>query len=180
MLRNAVGFAICLTLAACASGPQWYEEGEIQAVEIGNIRNVTQFGERVYFAGQPTEADFKLLADRGVQKVINLRTDEEMQRLGFDEKAAAEAAGLEYVQIPIGQDEPTEAQIQQIMNELEDAENAPVLMHCASANRVGYAWSMFRGTRGGVTPDEAIEEGKKIGLSNKTLEERSRAYIEKH
>jgi protein tyrosine/serine phosphatase len=46
---------------------------------------------------------------------------------------------------------------------VEDADNAPLLIHCGSANRVGDMWALYRALKG--IPDEiALEEARTIGL----------------
>lgn len=176
-VRIFFALALVAGLGGCVSQARWDKEGSVTPAKIGEIKNLSKFGDKVYFAGQPTEADFKLLAQQGVKKVVNLRTEEEMKQLGFDEKKAAEAAGLTYIQVPIAGKGATDPEIQKLMGELDGADKSPLLLHCGSSNRVGYVWSMYRGTRSGLKPDAAIEEGKKAGLRSPELEEKSREYI---
>lgn len=179
-LARAASLMMIALTAACASAkakPAWPGSATVSPLQVGKVKNLSSFGDRVYLAGQPVAEDFKLLADRGVKVVLNLRTDQEMKDLGLDEKAAVEAAGMKYVHVPLGKEEPTEEQLQSIMKLLGEAGETPVLMHCGSANRVGYAWSMFRATKQGVPADEALAEGKKVGLRSPELESRARAYI---
>jgi uncharacterized protein (TIGR01244 family) len=183
---RTIGFLLCAVMcvatmrAAVAEEQKKEELPEIKKVELGKIANLSSAGEKVFFAGQPSEADFKLLAEKGVKKVINLRTEEEMKTLGFDEKAAAEAAGLTYVQVGVGREPLTDEQIEKILKELESVEKEPMLLHCASSNRVGAVWSMYRGTRGGLAIEQAIEEGKKAGMRAPNLEQRAREYLQKN
>jgi len=58
---------------------------------------------------------------------------------------------------------PTDFQIAEFAHIVEDANNAPLLIHCASANRVGAMWTMYR-ILDGVPPKIAFEEGRTIGL----------------
>jgi len=155
----------------------WHESARIEADPAVRARNATRFGNYVYFAAQPEESDFKLYADRGVKTVINLRTPEEMASLGFDEKAAVEAAGMAYVQVPIGADGLDRAGLQEIALRLENAGSAPALLHCASSNRVGYVWSIFRATRHGLDEEAAVAEGKQAGLRAPALETSAREWI---
>lgn len=165
---------LALTLAAA---PAIGQEGEIVAVEVGETPNLTAHEGSIYFGGQPTAEDFDLFAERGVETVINLRTTEELERLGFDEQAAVEAAGMRYVHVPIGREEPSEDTLSRLMELLEDGESRPVLMHCGSSNRVGYVWGLYQGAQEGKSVDEAVEEGKAAGLRSSTLEQWLRDYL---
>jgi protein tyrosine phosphatase (PTP) superfamily phosphohydrolase (DUF442 family) len=51
---------------------------------------------------------------------------------------------------------------------IEDAATAPVLLHCASSNRVGAVWGVIARERG-RTLEEAEAEGKRAGLSSAAM-----------
>jgi uncharacterized protein (TIGR01244 family) len=99
-----------------------------------------------------------------------LRTAGEMQSLNFDEAAAAKQAGLEYVNVPINAQNPSEEDLKKIYGVLQSAGDGKVLMHCASSNRVGLAWSLYRGTQHGLKAEDAIAEGKAAGMKNPGFE----------
>jgi uncharacterized protein (TIGR01244 family) len=161
--------------AGCASLKGTGHGGEkITSAEVGQTPNLTTFGGHVYFAPQPATQDFKAFAERGVTTVINLRTDAEMQ---FDERAAVRAAGMKYIHVPIGHTAPADEDLNQIMDTLDQAGKEPVLLHCASSNRVGYVWAMYRASRQGLAADAAIAEGKAAGLKSPELEKLAREYI---
>lgn len=123
------------------------------------------FAPGLYASGQPSRDDLARLAADGVRTVINLRAPTEP--VEFDEAREAERLGLRYIGIPIaGPDDVTPENVARFSRAL-DASRADggVLIHCASANRVGalvaldHAW-----TRGG-TRDEALALGRAAGLS---------------
>lgn len=158
-----------------------FGQNGIVPVEVGSTPRVTVWQDSIYFAGQPEADDFALFAQRGVKTVINLRREDEMERLGFDERANVEAKGMRYVQIPIGADEPTEESLTRLMDLLAGGEKEePILLHCASSNRVGYIWALYEGVRQGKTVDEAVAAGKAAGLRSPALESRVRGYLAEH
>jgi uncharacterized protein (TIGR01244 family) len=101
-----------------------------------------------------------------------------MEKLGFDEKAAVERNGMVYVHVPVQSEPPADADIQRVMKILEGAKDAPVLLHCASSNRVGMMWSIFRARQHGLATDQALAEGKAAGMRNPALEAAARKNIE--
>lgn len=162
-----------------AGGKAWHERAEITSLKLGDVPNLTTLGGYVYFSGQPAEGDLRLFADRGVRTVINLRTPEEMDKLGFDEKAAAEAAGMTYVNKPMGRGRNlSDDDLSEIAEILAGAPGGRVLLHCASSNRVGHVWSLFRAMEHGADADQAIEDGKSAGMRSPPLQDAARARIE--
>jgi uncharacterized protein (TIGR01244 family) len=149
---------------------------QIAPTPVGKAPNSTSYASKVYFAGQPEAADFAEYAKLGVKVVINLRTPAEMEKVNFDEAEAAKAAGLEYLNVPFGSTPATDADLARIFPYLAKAGESKVMMHCASSNRVGFVWSMFRGTAEGLGVEEAIAEGKQAGL--KGLEKAAREKLE--
>jgi protein tyrosine phosphatase (PTP) superfamily phosphohydrolase (DUF442 family) len=52
---------------------------------------------------------------------------------------------------------------------LEDAAAGPVLVHCASGNRVGVVWAVIQGQQG-KTVEEAEAEGRRLGMKDTSSE----------
>jgi len=177
MTRCSVSVAAPLLFLLWLAAAPSFGQNDIVPVEVGSTPNVTVWQDAIYFGGQPKADDFSLFAQRGVKTVINLRGEEEMKGLGFDEQASVEAAGMHYVQIPIGAEEPTEESLTRLMDLLAGSGSGRVLLHCASSNRVGYVWTLYEGIRQGKTVDEAVAAGKSAGLRSPTLESRARAYL---
>jgi len=108
--------------------------------------------------GAPAE-----LRQLGYRTVIDLRTPKEGTAA---EKAAVEAAGLAYINIPIARGAPTPEQIAVFAAAISSAANHPVHVHCVSANRVGAMWALYLAAQG-VPPEYAVSEGKTVGLRGK-------------
>jgi hypothetical protein len=52
---------------------------------------------------------------------------------------------------------------------LDDPSAGPVLLHCASSNRVGGVWAVIQ-ARKGKALDEALAAGREAGLHNPQME----------
>lgn len=116
---------------------------------------------RLFCMGQPDREDLKQLAEEGVRRVINLRPHSE---LNWDEAGYAESCGLEYVNIPVA----TPADLDRPHAEaLRDAlsDDARVLIHCGTSNRVGALLALVAAWHWGRTPEEALAIGKAAGLA---------------
>lgn len=170
MIWSAAALVLLLGAAGCSRAP-WHQDLKVEDAQVGTIRNSSQFGDQLYFGAQPQKEDFVALSAMGVKTVVNLRTEQEMAEVDFDEEAVAHEAGMNYFNIPIGRSQPDEGTLNLLHSLIEDPDRRPMLIHCASSNRVGYLWATYRGQRTGLTAEEALEEGKSAGLRSPVLME---------
>ena len=131
---------------------------------------------QVYTAGQPSEEQLTQAAAAGVRTVIDLRQADEAR--GFDEAAAVAGHGLRYVQVPVsGAEGLTVANARALQQALEAARaDGPVLLHCASGNRVGALLALIHAKLDGGDTEAAIALGRQAGLTK--LEPATRAALQ--
>jgi protein tyrosine phosphatase (PTP) superfamily phosphohydrolase (DUF442 family) len=55
----------------------------------------------------------------------------------------------------------------------------PILVHCASANRTGAIWLVFRVLDTGLEYDAALAEAKQSGLRSAAFEAKAKGYIDR-
>ncbi|HTH27511.1 MAG TPA: protein tyrosine phosphatase family protein [Sphingobium sp.] len=129
------------------------------------MTEIRSFARDRYSSGQPSPEQLERLAKEGVRTVINLRSPNEPDQ--YDEQAEAERQGLRYVSIPVaGAQDLTAETVQRFSDELAQAHQAgPVLIHCASANRVGAMVALEHGWHQGAEPDAALALGRAAGLT---------------
>lgn len=130
----------------------------------------------VLAAGQPTAAQIKRLAEAGYNTDIDLRRPAEVR--GFDEPQAAAAAGLDYVNIPVSLKLLDRATIARFIHSFATAKR-PVVVHCASSNRVGALYYAYLVEHEGVPPAEAMKRALKAGLHEPALIEKVRGLVDK-
>lgn len=141
-----------------------------------DIRNFLQVTPDFCTGAQPRPEHFAMLKSRGVKTVLNLRVPEEHR--AEEEKAAVEAAGLKYVNIPVNYRNPTNADVEAFLKATDDVASRPMFVHCTAAIRVGAFWLIRRVVRDGMTWEAALEEARKVGLVNAPhLEEFARSYL---
>jgi uncharacterized protein (TIGR01244 family) len=117
-------------------------------------------------AGQPSPDALARLGQMGFRTVVNLRSAAEGPA---DEKGVVEAQGLGYVSIPILADTFSLADVLAVEKILDDPKAAPVLLHCASSNRVGATWAVIQ-ARKGKSLAEAEEAGRAAGMHSPQME----------
>ena len=122
-------------------------------------------------AGQPDEAAFRVFAENGYKVVIDLRAEGENR--GLDEPAVVQALGMKYISMPIGGPDITFEKAREL-DALLDSIDEPVLLHCASSNRVGALLALNVFAESGDA-ELAIEAGRRAGM--KSLEPAVRDLI---
>jgi uncharacterized protein (TIGR01244 family) len=162
-------------LMAQSSSPQT----AAPAQDVPPIRNFLQVTPQFCTGGQPRMENFAKLKGDGIQAVLNLRTPGEHR--ADEEQATVEKAGMKYFNIPVVYTAPTDAQADEFLKITDDPANRPMFIHCTAAIRVGAFWMIRRALRDGMSADAALEDARKVGLTNAPhLEEFARKYIESH
>lgn len=102
-------------------------------------------------------------ADRGITLIVNNRPDGEDpgQPDGAEIEAAARAAGMDYLAIPITQSGFSEAQVAALVSALAKADGA-VLGYCRSGTRSTLLWSLAQAQLG-RSPEEIASAAAEAG-----------------
>ena len=167
--------ACMLAMAACAHAPaEKAARPATDAPVAATSVELRQPRPGLYTAGQPAQGDWQAIAARGVTTVVNLRTPKEME--GRDEAVEVQAAGMRYVSIPVaGADGITEANARLLRDAL-GAADGPVLVHCASGNRVGGLLTVMAARDESVPVAQALDLGRAAGMTS--TEARVRQVLE--
>ncbi len=134
--------------------------------------------EGVATAGQMSEAHVGQLADAGYRVVVDLRAAEEPR--GYDERAAVERAGMEYVLLPVTPASLGDATFDRVRDLLKESGKRPILVHCQSANRVGAVMLPFLVLDEGRTQQEALAMAGEIGLRNPDYAQLAIDYVRRN
>ncbi len=153
-------------------------DDKLETLTIGGLK-VYKFG-NVYMSAQPSEEDFAKLREAGVATVINLRMPEENTK--FDEAKVLAGMGVD----PANYHNPgfnsastlVDPIFLRVRHLLNSKSEEPVLVHCASGNRVGAVWMAHRILDDGVPYEQALEEAKTIGMKPEAFEARVKEYVE--
>ncbi|MFT7286892.1 MAG: hypothetical protein ACI87W_001001 [Halieaceae bacterium] len=112
-------------------------------------------------AGQPSKDALQIFADSGYVAVIDIRGTEENR--GFDEVAVIAALEMSYIAFPISGADAISFENAAELEALIGAQGGPVLVHCASGNRVGALLALQR-SQAGASYLEALQYGRAAGL----------------
>lgn len=127
------------------------------------MTDIRRIDERVSVAPQIDPADVAELTDLGFTTIVNNRPDgEEMgQPTGEQVRAAAEAAGLAYVAIPVTHAGFSHPQVTAMIDVLARA-TGPVFAYCRSGTRSCHLWALARAGMGD-DPEELTEMADAAG-----------------
>lgn len=160
---------VLLALLAAPTGAQIPD-----AVDSALIPNYRLIAPGLAAAGQPSPEGFARLKEQGFKTVISLRTETEPGVK--EEEEAVKGLGLGYVSVPITLANFSQEKVDQVAKLLDDAAAGPVLLHCASANRVGAVWAVIQ-ARKGKSYEEAEAEGRRAGLTSPAMVEAVRRVL---
>lgn len=176
LYKTRIALLLLLPAAALATAPgtvraEHHEAahadgaGQADASQLLPIYNARIPVAGLLTGGQPTQEQIEAAAHAGYRTVINMRGEGED---GFDwEPELVEKLGMKYEHLPVtGKDSLTRERIEQIDAVLDAAlAEGPVLLHCASGNRIGAVMALRAAWVEGMDPEEALAYGRASGMT---------------
>ncbi|MBN3924162.1 sulfur transferase domain-containing protein [Nostoc sp. NMS4] len=127
------------------------------------MSNTKKVSDDLSAAGQLTSEELKQAAQEGFKSVLNLRSPDEAGFLS-DEQQQAQAAGLEYANVPLKPTEPNQEQTELAIQEIENLPK-PILIHCAAGARAGGIALIANAISEGLTYEEISQKAQELGLN---------------
>ena len=128
-------------------------------------------------AGQPGPDHFEALAAQGVKTIIDLR--DPMEPRSFDEPALVRKLGMTYVNVSVRQGALDDAVMESALDAIRRSDGEPLLLHCASANRVGGVLIPYFMIDKKMSEDDAVAAAMKVGLRGADLLEWALEYTQR-
>ena len=127
------------------------------------MSNTKKVSDDLSAAGQLTSEELKQAAQEGFKSVLNLRFPDEAGFLS-DEQQQAQAAGLQYANVPL---KPSEANQEQTELAIQEIENLPkpILIHCAAGARAGGIALIANAISEDLTYEEISQKAQELGLN---------------
>lgn len=120
--------------------------------------------EKTFASPQIGEAEVAYAKALGIALIVNNRPEGESddQTPGADIEAAARAAGIDYVAIPVSHAGFSMPQVEAMQQALAKAGDKPVLAYCRSGTRSTLLWALAQ-ARSGISPDEIATKAAGAG-----------------
>lgn len=144
---------------------------------ISDVVNAREPVPGLVTGGQPSREHLARLKRAGCEVVLDVR--DPMESRPFRTPGEIEAAGLEYVNIPVGHGPVPEATFEKVLQTVRDlvARGRKTLFHCASGNRVGGTLIPYLMLDRGMSEDEAVVEAMKMGTRSGQLVRLAMDYV---
>jgi len=139
------------------------ESGE-EILKLDSKINLYQAGD-FYISGQPNDSVLRLLKEKNLHLVINVRTPQEMALLkkeGFDEEALLDSLSISYVNVPIGGEYGFNKEAILEINNVIKQHKGNVMIHCRSAGRATNAWMAWLINYQNIPVNDAILLGREM------------------
>ena len=160
--------ALLITIFIAPAGPRAEDSTAstpAPATMLLSIRNARIPMDGVLSGGQPSQEQIEAAARAGFRTVINMRGEDEP---GFEwEHEAVEGLGMKYVLLPVtGKESLTREKIERFGATLREAREAgPVLLHCASGNRIGVVLALHAAWVEELDAADALKYGQASGMT---------------
>jgi uncharacterized protein (TIGR01244 family) len=127
------------------------------------MSDLRRINENMLVSQQLALEDIAAAANLGVTTIVNNRPDGEEPSApqGDAIEAAAAAAGLNYIAIPIGHSGFSEPQVTAMIAAMEQAEG-PILAYCRSGTRSTLLWALAAAKQG-ENPDDIARAAAQAG-----------------
>jgi protein tyrosine phosphatase (PTP) superfamily phosphohydrolase (DUF442 family) len=145
---------------------------------IAGVANAAEPVPGLVTGGQPRQPHLAALKQAGCALVLDCR--DPMEPRPVREPEDIEAAGIEYVSIPVGHtrgDDETLRRIRELMR--ANVGKRKVFYHCASGNRCGATLIPFLMLDQEFTEDEAVNAAMRMGTRSAELIEWALDYVRK-
>ena len=147
---------------------------------LEDARNFRKVDDRLYTAGQPSEAQLADAASKGVTVVVNLALHDDPRYSLRDEAGCVRGLEMDYVHIPVQFKAPTEQDLMDFFAAMDAHTGATVLVHCAANYRVTAFVGLYRIIRQGWTPDKAFEPMRTVWEPDEVWARFISEMIERH
>lgn len=171
-MKAFIYFSILTLMISCTHGKKNFSVTKDFATPEFQYFNINN---RVLLSGLPSDLDLKILKEKGINRVIDLRPSTE----AGDYSSTVEKLDIQFNRfVYLNNNSIDKEQANKLERLLKNNPNETVLIHCASGNRAAswLAYHMKNSHKYSTT--QAIQFAKKMGLTSAPLEELTRKTLE--
>src|SRR5262245_18053665 len=147
---------------------------------LSDVRNFRRVDDRLLTAGQPSEAQLADASRQGVRVVINLALHDDPRYSLADEAGCVRGLGMEYVNIPVNFNAPTEENLRAFIAAMDAYKSEKILVHCAANYRVTAFVGLYRVVCDGLAVDKAFETMRSVWEPNAVVEHFLSVTLKQH
>src|SRR6266704_2906230 len=155
-------------------------QSPVKKESVPGITNFAQIETTVACAGAVTPASVAEIKKMGYKAIFNLRLPTEQGADIEGEAAAAKAAGVNFVHLPLNAASPDPAVVDSFLKAITEPGNQPAFIHCASGNRAAAMWFIKRVVVDKWDNDRAMVEAAQLGNISQPMKTFALDYIQAH
>src|SRR2546425_9043914 len=144
-------------------------QSQVKKETVPGITNFAHLETTVACAGAVTPAAVADVKKMGFKAIFNLRLATEQGADIEGETAAAKAAGINFIHLPLSGTMPDPAVVDSFLKAIAAPGNQPALIHCASGNRASAMWFIKRVMIDKWDTDRAMAEAGELGAISQTM-----------
>jgi uncharacterized protein (TIGR01244 family) len=175
-MKRAVLFlgivAISLSIAAAQS--------QVKKENVPGITNLAQIETTVACAGAVSPASVAEIKKMGFKAIFNLRLPTEQGADIDAEAAAAKAAGITFIHLPLNGTSPDPTVADNFLKAITMPGTEPAFIHCASGNRAAAMWFIKRVIVDKWDSDRAMAEAAQLGNMSPAMKTFALNYVAAH
>ena len=153
-------------------------QSQVKKESVPGITNFAQIETTVACAGAVTPASVAEIKKMGYKAIFNLRLPTEQGADIEGEAAAAKAAGVNFVHLPLNAASPDPAVVDSFLKAVTEPGNQPAFIHCASGNRAAAMWFIKRVVVDKWDNDRAMVEAAQLGNISQPMKTFALDYIQ--
>jgi len=155
-------------------------QSQVKKQTVPGITNFAQIETTVACAGAVTPASVAEIKKMGYKAIFNLRLPTEQGADIDGETAAAKAAGINFIHLPLNGASPDPAVVDNFLKAITAPGNQPAFIHCASGNRAAAMWFIKRVVIDKWDNDRALAEASELGAISAPMKTFALDYIQSH
>jgi uncharacterized protein (TIGR01244 family) len=153
---------------------------QVTKPSVPGVTNFARLDTTIACAGATTPQAVAELKEMGYKAIINFRLPSEEGADVEAEGAAAAAAGIKYLNLPLNGASPDPAVADRFLQAVADPANQPLFLHCHTGNRAAAMWMIKRMVVDGWDADRASAEAAALGLTSPALKTFALNYAAAH
>jgi uncharacterized protein (TIGR01244 family) len=168
-------FAVVTAVANIAAA-----QSQVKKETVPGITNFARLETTVACAGAVTPSAVAEIKKMGFKAIFNLRLANEQGADIESETAAAKAAGINFIHLPLSGSSPDPNVVDSFLEAITAAGNQPAFIHCASGNRASALWFIKRVIVDKWDTDRAMAEATDLGAMSQTMKTFALHYVQTH
>src|SRR5712691_4748007 len=155
-----------------------FAQSQVKKTAVPGITNLAQIETTVACAGAVTPASVAEIKKMGYKAIFNLRLPTEQGADIEGEAAAAKAAGINFIHLPLNGASPDPTVADNFLKAITAPGNQPAFIHCASGNRAAAMWFIKRAVIDKWDNDRAMAEASELGAISQPMKTFALDYIQ--